>query len=261
VNSNISILFSFQCCRYGYTALVLDSLEGNAMVLKLTLAIASIAIFVTLGMKGLVYHQGRTSASWQEKGSLTEVAHQKKAEGQDKATVSEMRIDYAGADIDLDEALKNYSVFIAEPVESKSFPLEPRNIQTWHKFRILETLTRKSYMYCSTCSSIAAVPQEMGKPNYDEFFVNTIGGALSIEGVEVTQQNSSLHFEKGNKYLMFVNLTPSQVGVLAGGPSGVFQLDKNDTLHSMNKENARLPSEVQKYFGLKLSEFKSHINR
>jgi nitrogen fixation/metabolism regulation signal transduction histidine kinase len=60
---------------------------------------------------------------------------------------------------------------------------------------------------------------------------------------------------------MFVNLTPSQVGVLAGGPSGVFQLDKNDTLHSMNKENARLPSEVQKYFGLKLSEFKSHINR
>lgn len=60
---------------------------------------------------------------------------------------------------------------------------------------------------------------------------------------------------------MFVNLTPSQVAVIAGGPSGVFQLDKNDTLHSLTKENARLPAEVQERFGLRLSDFKSHINR
>ncbi len=77
----------------------------------------------------------------------------------------------------------------------------------------------------------------MGQPNYDEFFVGTIGGVINIEGVEITQPTDSLHFEEGNKYLMFVNLAPSQVAIVVGGPSGVFQLDKNDTLHSLRKEN------------------------
>ncbi|HEY6230802.1 MAG TPA: hypothetical protein VIW64_06040 [Pyrinomonadaceae bacterium] len=231
------------------------------MVLKLTLGIASIAILMVLGIKGLVYHQGRTAASWQEKGSLVEVARRKKAEGQDKATVSEMRVDYAGANIALDEALQRYSVFISELIESKSFVLNSRDIRTWYKFRILETLSRKSYWYCPICSPINEVPEEMGEPNSDEFFVDTIGGVLEIEGVELTQPNNSLHFEKGTRYLVFINLTPSQVGVLAGGPSGVFQLDNNDTLHSMQKANAQLPAEMQRRFGLKLSEFKSHLNR
>ena len=230
------------------------------MVLRLALAIAAIAILIVLGMKGFVYHQGRAAASWQEKDSLVEVARRAKAEGQDKATVSELRIDYAGADIEPDKALKNYSVLIAEPIESKGFPQNRRSIQTWYKFRILETLSRKGY--CSTCSMpVAEVPQEMGQPNYDEFFVDISGGVLNIEGVEITQPTDSLHFEEGNKYLMFVNLAPSQVAVIIGGPTGVFQLDKNDKLHSLNKEGTLLNSELQKRFGLKLSEFKSHIDR
>jgi hypothetical protein len=82
-----------------------------------------------------------------------------------------------------------------------------------------------------------------------------------VEGVEISQPNSSLHFEAGNKYMMFVNVSPSQVAVIAGGPSGVFELDKNDSLRSLNKENARLPAEMQRQFGRKLSEFRSHLNR
>ena len=114
------------------------------MVLRLALAMAAIAILIVLGMKGFVYHQGRAAASWQEKDSLVEVARRKKAEGQDKATVSEVRIDYAGANMNLDEAVKNYSVFIAELIESKSFALDSRDIRTWYKFRILETLARNN---------------------------------------------------------------------------------------------------------------------
>lgn len=165
------------------------------MVLRFALALAAIAILTVLGLKG--FQQGRSVGSEQEKDSLVEVARRKKAEGQDKGTVSEMRIDYAGANMTLEEALKSFSVVIAEPIESKGFALDSTNIRTWYRFRILETLARKSYWYCSTCSPIPAVPPEMGKPNYDEFFVNVIGGVLNIEGVEITQRNSSLLFNQG----------------------------------------------------------------
>ncbi len=230
------------------------------MVLKLALAIAAIAILTTLGIRAVYYPVGGRP-SVQRNDSLVEIARGKKAEGQDKARVSGLIIDYPGAGMDLNEALKNYSVFVAEPIESKSFTHGPTSIHTWHKFRIIETLARKSYWTCSTCPQIAAIPQEMGQPNHDEFFVAVSGGVLNIEGVEITQPDSSLHFEAGNKYLMFVNLAPSQVAIVAGGPSGVFQLDKNDTLHSLNKENAPLPAEVQERFGRKLFEFRSHTKR
>ncbi len=235
------------------------------MVLKLVLAIAAIAILTTLGIRA-VYYSGRGTPSVQDKNSLVEIARRKKAEGQDKATVSGLIIDYGGAGMDLDEALKNYSVFVAEPIESKSFPLELSNISTWYKFRILETLSRRSYLYCPNCSPIAPIPKEMGSPNYDEFFVHTSGGVIDVEGVEITQPygslqfGSSLHFEAGNKYLMFVNLAPSQVAIVAGGPSGAFRLDKNDSLHPLNKESAPLPNKVRSHFR-QLSEFKSRINR
>lgn len=230
------------------------------MVLKLALAIAAVAILTTLGMKAAFY-PGRGTPSVQGKDSLVEIARRKKAEGQDKARVSGLIVDYGGSGMELDEALRDYSIVVAEPIESKSFAVGPTSIHTWHKFRILETLAQKKYWTCSTCPQVAAIPQEMGQPNNDEFFVAVSGGVLNIEGVEITQPNSSLHFEAGNKYLMFVNLAPSQVAIVAGGPSGVFQLDKNDTLHSLNKQNAPLAAEVQSRFGLKLFAFRSHIKR
>lgn len=241
------------------------------MVLKLALAIAAVAILTTLGIKA-VYYPGRNTPNVQskkslvERGPLVEIARRKKADGQDKATISGLIIDYGGEGMELAEALKLYSVFIAEPTESKSFPLESSNIEssnisTWYKFRILETLAQNRYWTCSGCPQVAAVPQEMGQPNYDEFFVAISGGVVNIEGVEITQPNSSLHFETGTKYLMFVNLAPSQAAIVGGGPSGVFQLDKNDKLHSLNKQNAPLPAGIEKLFGSKLFEFRSHIKR
>ena len=229
------------------------------MVLKLVLAIAAIAILTTLGMK-VIYHPARGTTSVQGKGSLVEIARRKKAEGQDKASISEIRVDYGGAGMELDEALKKYSVFIAEPIESKSFPLESSHVRTWYKFRILETLARKNYLPCPKCSPIPLVPEEMARSTDGEFFVYAIGGVIDVEGVEISQPNSSLHFEKGNKYLMFVNLAPSQVAEVAGGPAGAFRLDENDSLHPLMKEDAPLPVKVRTQFG-RLSEFKSHINR
>ena len=231
------------------------------MVLKIVLTIAAVAILITLGVSVGTHRQGQSAAGGQGSNSLVELARRQKALGEKKATVPEVRSDYAGYNMELEHALKNYSVFIAEPIQSKSFPLGLRSIHTLTKFRILETLSRNSYWYCSTCSPLAEIPQEMGKPNQVEFFVATNGGVLNVEGVEVIEQNNSLFFEMENKYLMFVNLAPSQVGVLAGGPSGVFRLDQNDNLHPLGRGNTQLPSEVRKRFGLKLSEFKSYINR
>jgi hypothetical protein len=233
------------------------------MVLKLALAIAAIAILTTLGVRA--YYPGRGTPNVQskeflvERGSLVEIAQRKKAEGQDKARISGLIIDYGGAG-DLDEALRNYSVFVAEPIESKSFPLESSSIQTWYRFRILETLARKDYLPCPTCSPVAQIPKEMRQPNSDEFFVHVIGGVIDVDGIEITQPYTSLYFETGNKYLMFVNLAPSQVAKVAGGPAGAFRLDKNDSLQPLMKESAPLPNKVRTHFG-RLAEFKSHINR
>lgn len=232
------------------------------MVLKFVLIVAIVAAIVTLSVKGFLNNKAQNAAVRQDGHSLIDIARKKKSEGRSKVVVPGLIVDYAGADMDLNEALKNYSVVIAEPIASKSFTADSTSISTWYKFRITETLSRKNYVYCYTCSPVPPPPSELGKPNPDEFFLDTVGGVLNIEGVEVTATSrSSLAFELGKKYLMFVSLTPSQVAVLASGPSGVFQLDEEKNLHSLNNSESPIPREVQKRFGLKLSEFKSHINQ
>lgn len=113
------------------------------MVLKLILVIVAIAFLVALGVRTVVYQPSRTIAVVQGNDSVVGLARRQKAIGQTKGTVSEVRMDYAGSSIDLAEALKTYSVVVAERIDSKSLALGQRDIQTWSKSRIGDPCTKE----------------------------------------------------------------------------------------------------------------------
>jgi len=230
------------------------------MVLRFILAIAAIAILVTLGLRVMVHRRYQAAFSGQDR-SLVAIARRQKGLGKTKATISGWHIDYAGGDIGLDEALRDYSVFLVEPIESISVVDGANDIKTWTRLRILKTITHRDYKNYSTVSPPPALPTEVSPPNNNEFFVTTSGGVLNIEGVEIFQSNESLNFEKEAKYLIFVNLADSRVGYIVGGPTGVFRVDNSDQLHSLNTHKPRLSDDIQKRFGLKFSQFESHVDQ
>lgn len=208
----------------------------------------------------------RTSSKVQEsiqyptQDRLQWYAKKTKQEGKNRVSVPGPIIDYAGVDMDFDEAIRDYSGIVGEPVASKSYIVNSEDVITWYKFRILETLSYKKYVYCHTCADIPDVPGEMSPVSPNEFLLTISGGTVIVDGVEVTMENYSIPaFESGKKYLFFVSLTPSRVAVLGAGPSGIFRVNEDDTLEPVRTTNAPLNAQIRKRFNLNLSKLKSHV--
>ena len=185
---------------------------------------------------------------------------QAKAQGKSKISVPGPIIEYAGVNMGLEEALQHYSIVIAEPVGSKSYVIDGNNVRTWHKFKVTEVLAEKPPLTCDTCGSPPTIPVEMLPINDQEFVLPAAGGTVVVDGVELTESNYLLPpFELGKRFVFFLSISPSRLGQLAGGPSGVFMVDENGLLKS--KSNQPLRNEILSRFDAKLSRFKSHIKR
>jgi hypothetical protein len=225
------------------------------MFLKLTIAIACILLFLTLGII-----KKQTTSTWAERNSVKEIARRTKAEGRSKVTITGPAIDYPGEGMNLDLAARDYSVVVAEPTENKSYFMGSQAVRTWYRFRIVDTLSQKPPSPCYTCSPVPDIPEDFGAINPNEFLMATAGGTVSVDGIEVTVDNPAIPaFEKGKKYLLFISITPSQVALLAAGPSGVFRVNEDESLEAVNKSNRPLKSDINQRFNLKLSKLKEQL--
>jgi hypothetical protein len=195
-----------------------------------------------------------------EKDRLQWFARKAREEGKKQVVLPGPTIDYAGIDMDLDQALRDYSVEVAEPIANKSYIANSDDVRTWYKFRILETLTRRNSAHCYTCPPVPNPPIELSTTNPEEFLISASGGTVILDGVAVTVDNRSIPpFENGKKYLLFLSLEPSGVAVLGTGPSSVFRLIDDDSMVAVNNDTWRIQAEISKRFNLKLSELKSHL--
>jgi len=172
-------------------------------------------------------------------------------------------IDYPGMNIGLDEALQNYSVVIAEPIESKSYLAESGDeISTAYKFRILETLSQRNAVLCNSCPSLVDVSEKLQPALYNEFILGLSGGTVTVDGVEVTMvSDRTLKIEDGQRYLMFISFTPGGMARLIGGPSGLFRITSDESLEAMGNGKHRLAVEIGARFSRNLSRFKEATKR
>ncbi len=180
-----------------------------------------------------------------------------KSEGRKRATMSAGIGDYLGsADQDIDKAISQYTILVAEPIESKTYQGDSESLVTWYRFRTVESLTDTKLPPCLACNTLS-VPQEMLPINADEFFVPRAGGTMEIDGIEVTEIEASFPaFERGQRYLMFLLVYPSGVALTAGGPLGVFRVVNHDTLRPLDKEPYGLKKEMETKLGSSLARLR-----
>src|SRR5258705_132686 len=216
------------------------------MLLKFIAAIACVIVLLGLGAGGILNSgtQKSDSVKWADKNSLKEIARRSKEQGQQTVTIPGTRIDYAGADMKLEEALRDYSVVVAEVVASKSYVIGTDSVKTWYKFKIKDSLSEKIAGYCPTCPDVPEAPEEFSTLNFDEFLLRTSGGTVNVDGIEVTVTSALPTFESGKRYLLVVSITPSRVARLCAGPSGIFRVDENERLEAVDKANRPMQEEI-----------------
>lgn len=195
--------------------------------------------------------------------SIASIARRTKNQGKTRVSAPGKIIDYAGENMGLDEALQNYSVVIAEPIESKSYITDSSDeISTAYKFRIVETLSQRNAVFCNTCPALNDVSDKLQPALYNEFLFELSGGTITVDGVEVTMVSSGIpKFEKGERYLMFISFTPGGMAKPAAGISGLFRITSDESLEAMNKGKDRIPVEIAARFSKSLSRFKQAIKR
>jgi hypothetical protein len=224
------------------------------MIFKLT-AIAGTLLLLAVGITA-AFKFSQSSQEDSKDKSIASLARRTKSQGKTRVSAPGKIIDYPGMNIGLDEALKDYSVVIAEPIESKSFITDSlEEIRTAYKLRILETLSRRNAISCSSCPLINDVSDKVQPALHNEFILELSGGTVNVDGVEITMvSDGTLKIEEGQRYLMFISFTPGSMARVIGGPSGMFRITSDESLEAMGKGKHRLAVEIGTRFSKSLSK-------
>lgn len=196
-----------------------------------------------------------------EKGKINWFVEMAKAKGQTEVLVGSSFVDYA-VSRNLEEALANHDLILAEAVSSQSFP-ETVDIWTWHKFRLIETLSTHT-VDCFTCPAPSSAPPEMLPVDTGEFLISQLGGEVLIDGVKLVSKNPQFpQFERGKRYLLFVAFDQSRmVAVAPMGPWGTFVTAPDEKLRPVdNKLIHGLRRDLSDRFNDSLTSLRTHFKK
>lgn len=155
----------------------------------------------------------------------------------------------------LDEALANYSVIVAIPIDAMSIQTDPRNIVTYYKFRVLEKLSQKHLPLTGVPENL---PSELPSLKDNEIYVLEGGGSVVIDGIKVTQK-SLYGYSLSEKYLLFTSKNSSEtVAMVSLGKYGVFRISANDddTLQPIATEVTPVARDMKERHANKISRLK-----
>lgn len=222
------------------------------MSFKSFLVIASAVVVLGVGAK----LSQNVPDDWKHRHALNNISKKAKAEGKTTVVVPGPIIDYAGFNIGAGEALQQYSVIIAEPIEAKTDIPDSDHIVTWYRCRIREPISIRPPVVCDSCPTPAVPPAGLQISSEGEFLLSKSGGTALIDGVQITMTDSGIpELTLHQHYLMFVSLMPNGVALLAGGPAGLFRLDNDETLSAVAPKT-RLSLDVQREFSSAVSKLR-----
>jgi hypothetical protein len=215
-----------------------------------------VAALLTITLTSMKRHQGdqqegrSDSSDWKDRGTVAWHVKKAKERGDKEIFLPGPQVENVDNLRDINEALKFYSVVVAEPVEKKSFYQSPLWIATWYKLRVIETLSPRPFRQCVLCPSSRNAPLEMSSLNSDEILVSKTGGTVDIDGVKVTMGDSGFpDFEVSKKYLLFLEVdSTGQQGAIMVGPNGTFKVNEDETITPVTRGNHSLKNIMKAQF-------------
>ncbi|HEX7723943.1 MAG TPA: hypothetical protein VF397_17400 [Pyrinomonadaceae bacterium] len=157
---------------------------------------------------------------------------------------------------DLNEALANYSLILAQPVDQLAGENDG-TVGTWYKFRVLEQLTQRPL--CADCGPLPDHP--FGGLASNELAIPRAAGIMNVDGVTIsTQEDGFPGFILTQQYLLFVSLDPNkQVATVAIGPVGSFMIDINGTIVPVGMEPTQVSSDLTTIYGNSLAQLRAGL--
>jgi hypothetical protein len=206
-----------------------------------------------------------------DKGTIAWQARLARVEGKRRVILPGPLVDYGTAVNSIDEAINNLGLIVAQPIDKKTLIsstnelYRDNKIITWYKFKILQTYSQKSLPTCNHCGNYEStrIPQDMLPLNSDEILIETYGGSVEIDGVEISMVDNEIPaFSESQQYLLFLQTDESgKVGMLRMGAVGIYKVDPSGTLESVakGKDFHPITQEIQSVHGKSLESIKNHV--
>jgi hypothetical protein len=162
----------------------------------------------------------------------------------------------------LKDALSYYAVIVAEPIEKKSYEGKDY-VNTWYRFRIIETLNPRPLAPCPDCINTFDLQSDLPPVGNDEMLLLQLGGRKIIDGVEVIDSFSNQpHYSLSQKYLLFlIPNFPRRTSFQGLGSAGVFEVDSEGKLKPTTSHPTALSVYILKKHQNSLDRLKSDIQR
>ncbi|HEX7999211.1 MAG TPA: hypothetical protein VF528_12545 [Pyrinomonadaceae bacterium] len=210
----------------------------KSLVIVMLLLISALA--GSLGAKALMSQQQSSGPGNQPEtyGTIRQRVQRAKARGQQEIIVP-TPVPLLAVVNDLSDALSNFTVVVVQPVgKVTNFEETSNSMMTMYKFKLLEKLsTPLDGAGCYECLAWVNPPNELIPVKEDEFIVPMPGGTMILDGVKVINKSKDFpEFSLGQKYLLFITLDFGRsVGMLQLGPAGVFRINSDDNIESINE--------------------------
>ena len=229
---------------------------------KKSISLAFLVLIFTIGIvvKNTSVGQQQSGERAQDRGTLAWHVREARARGRQQVTIS-TPIPLLAAVSGIDNALSRFTVVIAEPLTMRTRAQDRSNLETWVKFRVLETLSQNP-PECPACLSGVEPPVELLPLEENEILVPIAGGRLELDGVEIISRSDNFpELSTSRKYLLFLSLDSSRkLGMLHVGPYGVFTVNEaNDVVEPIANQPHPLRADVENRHSNSLRRLREHI--
>jgi hypothetical protein len=163
-----------------------------------------------------------------------------------------------GSNTGLDETLKYFDIISAVLI-SEHVQVDRDYMTTWYRFKLDKVL----FKHQGSPADSSSIKVDKNKPplNEGEFFAIEEGGSVKVDGVLIRQQMSNVRAPiVGQHYLLFGNIGPDHLALVAGGWEGMYLID-GDKLLSRDKKSNVLEEELSQKFSFSLSQLSEYISK
>jgi hypothetical protein len=215
-----------------------------------------------LSIKSSSTKASRAAQAAAEPGTLDWYAQRAQAQGAEGYNFSAGEVEYNQPGT-WDDVLASFSFVKVQLVTSKSYPtLGNHSIETWYKFRVLDTLASKPVLTCDGCPSFPTAPADMLPLQTNEILVPKLGGTLTYGGVTLTAKEPVFpDFLSSQNYLLILQLNPStQVGHINMGPTGAYTVDSSNIMRAINPSIDDYHNDLTNRYGNSLTQLRMALN-
>ncbi|HJQ32838.1 MAG TPA: hypothetical protein VJ866_11690 [Pyrinomonadaceae bacterium] len=234
-----------------------------ALVLLLGVGVTVTAIIVAQTKSSRVATQNRvqgvveTAGDKSRRPTVRTRAQQAEAKGRTEIDLPRSSGDYLTVN-SVEQAAKSHTAVIAEPVQVESrLEDDGETINSWYKFRIVETLSEPTpYPY-----SFGSPPGELLPLNQNEFAAYLPGGSLMVGGVKViSRPPESPALPLFKKHLLFIDLdATNRVARIEYGPDSIFSVKEDGSVEAYNGRVTPLQLNAEARYGNSLDRIKSGL--